>query len=152
MVNSLGKIFDLRSIKMDFDGKTKDLALTELIDSISGLHPGCDRSELFTAIMKREKKMSTGIGNGFAIPHAGCRGIAGMSGAIGVSRQGIDYEALDNKPVHIIFMIATGQEADENHLRILNLILKLAMSEKFELIKNAQNAEEIHAILSRIHL
>ncbi|MCL1813985.1 MAG: PTS sugar transporter subunit IIA [Treponema sp.] len=152
MGKSLSDIFDLRSIKLDFDGKTKELALAELIDSISVLHPECDSKELFTVIMEREKKMSTGIGNGVAIPHAGCKGIANMSGAIGVSKQGIDYGALDQKPVHIVFLFATSEKADENHLRILNLIFKLAMSREFELIKNANNAEEVHAILSRVHL
>ena len=152
MRKSLSDIFDVRLIKLDFDGKTKELALTELIDSISALHPGCDRTELFTALMEREKKMSTGIGNGIAIPHAGCKGIADMGGAIGVSKQGIDYGALDNKPVYIVFLFATSEKTDENHLRILSLLFKLAMSREFALIKDANNAEEIHAILSRVHL
>ena len=151
MGKSLSDIFDLRSIKLDFDGKTKELALADLVESISIFHPECDRTELFTAIMEREKKMSTGIGNGIAISHAGCKSIANMGGAIGVSRQGIDFGALDQKPVHIIFLFATNEKADENHLRILNLIFKLAMSEEFAVMKNAKNAEEIHAILSRVH-
>ena len=152
MGRSLSDIFDSRSIKLDFDGKTKELALAELINSISVLHPECNRTELFSAIMEREKKMSTGIGNGVAIPHASCTSIVNMCGAIGVSKQGIDYGALDQKPVHIVFLFATGERADENHLRVLNLIFKLAMSEEFAVMKNAKNAEEIHAILSRIHL
>jgi len=152
MGKTLGEIFDPGSIKLDFDGKTKELALAELIHSISVLHPECDRKELFTAIMEREKKLSTGIGNGIAVPHAGCKGITDIYGAIGVSKQGIDYGSLDNKPVHIVFLFATSGKADENHLHILNLIFKLAESEAFALMKNAKNAEEIHAILSRVHL
>ena len=152
MGKSLSDIFDLSSIRLNFDGKSKETVLIELIDSISALHPECSRTELIAAIMEREKKMSTGIGNGIAIPHAGCRGIAYMSGAIGVSKQGIDYGALDQKPVHIVFLFAINEKADENHLHILNLIIKLAMSEEFTFIKNAKNVEEIHAILSRVHL
>ena len=152
MGKSLSEIFDIKSIRLDFDGKTKELALADLIDSISVLHPECDRAELFTAIMEREKKMSTGIGNGIAIPHAGCKSIADMGGAIGISKQGIDYGALDQKPVHIVFLFATSEKADENHLRVLNLIFKLATSGEFTLMKNAKSAEEIHAILSRVHL
>ena len=152
MGRSLSDIFDLRSIKLDFDGKTKELALAELTNAISVLHPECDRTELFTAIMEREKKMSTGIGNGVAIPHASCKGIANMCGAIGISKQGIDFEALDKKPVHMVFLLGISEKADENHLRILNLIFKLAESEELAFMKNAKNAEEIHAILSRVHL
>jgi mannitol/fructose-specific phosphotransferase system IIA component (Ntr-type) len=140
----------VRSISLDFNGKTKELALVELIDSISALNPDCDRTELFTAIMDREKKMSTGIGNGFAIPHANCRSIGNMTGAIGISSQGIDYGALDSKPVHIIFLLAIGEKADENHLHVLNLIFKLAESEMLTRMKNAKNAEEIHTVLSQL--
>jgi mannitol/fructose-specific phosphotransferase system IIA component (Ntr-type) len=146
----LSEIFDLKLINMDFDGKTKELALTELIDSISTLNPECDRAELFKAIMEREKKMSTGIGNGVAIPHANCRGIVNMTGAIGVSSKGIDFQALDKKPVHIIFLFAACEKADENHLHVLNLIFKLAGSEMLTRVKNAKNAEEIHAVLSQM--
>jgi len=98
MERLLGEIFDVRSIKLDIDGKTKESALAELIDSISVLNPECNRAELLAAIMEREKKMSTGVGNGVAIPHASCRGIDNISGAIGISKQGIEYGALDKKP------------------------------------------------------
>jgi mannitol/fructose-specific phosphotransferase system IIA component (Ntr-type) len=152
MGKSLVEIFDLKSIKLGFKGKTKESALSELIDSILVVHPECNRSELFTAIMEREKKLSTGIGNGIAIPHANCKGIPDMSGAIGVSKKGIDYGALDKKPVHIVFLFVTSEKADENHLRILNVISKLGMSDEFALMKNANNAEQIHAILSRVQL
>ena len=151
MEKSLCEIFDLSSIKLDFEHNSKDSTLSELIESISHLNPKCNSTDLFTAIMEREKKMSTGIGNGVAIPHASCTGINSMSGAIGISKKGIDFRALDNKPVHIIFLFATSPEADENHLRILNLIFMLSKSEEFALMKNAKNAEEVHAILSQIN-
>ena len=64
----------------------------------------------------------------------------------------LDFDALDKKPVHIVFLLATSERADENHLRVLNLIFKLATSEAYALIKNANNAEEIYAILSQVHL
>jgi mannitol/fructose-specific phosphotransferase system IIA component (Ntr-type) len=147
----LSEIFDVRLISLDFNGKTKELALVELIDSISALNPGCDRNELFTRNKEREKKMSTGIGNGVAIPHANCRGIVNMIGAIGISSQGIDYGALDKKPVHIIFLLATSEKADENHLHVLNLIFKLAESEMLMPMKNAKKPEEIHVVLSQLH-
>jgi mannitol/fructose-specific phosphotransferase system IIA component (Ntr-type) len=147
----LSEIFDLGSIKINLNSKTKELALTELIDAIAVLHPKCAYNELFTAIMERENKMSTGIGNGFAIPHARCRGIPNIGGAIGISKQGIDFGSIDNKPVHIILLIATSERVDENHLHIFSLIAKLAESEKLTLIRDAKNAQEIYALLSRIN-
>jgi len=61
MERLLGEIFDVRSIRLDFDGKTKEAVLVELIDSIAVLNPECDRAEMFMAIMERENKMNTGI-------------------------------------------------------------------------------------------
>jgi mannitol/fructose-specific phosphotransferase system IIA component (Ntr-type) len=151
MGNLLGDIFDMRSIKLDLDGKTKEMAIDELVDTITILHPELDRSEFYAAISEREEKMSTGIANGVAIPHAFCGGIGNMAGAIGISKKGIDYGALDNRPVHIVFLLAISQRANENHLRVLNLIIKFAQSEALALMKNAKDADEIYSILSRIH-
>ena len=152
MEKSLGDIFDLRSIRLGFDGRTKEKVLLELIESISDLHPECSRNELLAAIMERERKMSTGIGHGVAVPHASCRGITNIAGAIGVSEQGIDYGALDKKPVHIVFLFAISEKVDENHLHILNLIFRLTETEEFASMKNKKSAEEIHAMLSCVHL
>ena len=151
MVKQLGEIFDPRSIKLDFNGKTKETVLTELVDSIAAFHPECGKAELFDAVMAREKKMSTGIGNGIAIPHVFYGGITGMDGALGVIKQGIDYGALDDKPVHVIFLLVINRQAEEYHLRILNLISKLTESGEIALIRTAKSVEEIHAILCRIH-
>ena len=149
MENLLSRVFDLRAINLDLDNKTKEKAFVELIDSIADFHPECNRSELFTAIREREEKMNTGIGNGVAIPHISYRGIGKITGAIGISRHGIDYGAMDNIPVQVIFLLITGDHPEENHLLVMNHILKLIQSEAFLLIKNAKNAQDIHAILTR---
>ena len=150
MENILKEIFDIRSIKMELNCKTKEDAFTELVGAITAVHPECESALLLKAIEEREKKMSTGITEGVAIPHAFYSGIGSMAGAIGISKHGIDYGALDNKPVHIIFLLAS-KNADEDHLHVLNLIFKLAQSEALELMKKAKSPEEIHAILSHIH-
>jgi len=151
MGNLLSDIFGLRSIKLDIDGKTKDAVFVELIDAITDLHPECNANEMFAEIKKREEQMTTGIGSGIAIPHAFCNGIKNMAGAIGVSQRGIDYGALDDKPVYVVFLLTISKEMKESHLRVLNMIFQLAQSEAIEKIKSAKNAEEIHHILSQVH-
>ena len=152
MENTLGEIFNVQSIKLDLTGDTKETALSELIDLLSVSNPDCDCKELFSTIMEHENKMSMGIGNGVAIPHASCKGIERMKGAIGISKKGIDYNAMDKKPVHVIFLLATNHQSNENYLRNLNLIFRLAASEALGLIRKAKSAEEIHSILSRVKL
>jgi len=149
MGNFLCDIFDLRSIKLGLDGKTKDSVFVELIDAITGVYPEYNTAEILAEIQAREEKMTTGISSGIAIPHAYCNGIKNIIGAIGVSQQGIDYGALDNKPVHVVFLLTISKEKKENHLHTLNVIFQLAQSEAINRIKSAKNAEEIHDILSK---
>ena len=147
----LSEIFDSQTIKLNIEAKTKELAFAELIDAIAGLYPECDRDELFKAIMEREDKIDSKFANGVAIPHAHYNGIGKMVGAIGISKQGIDYGTLDKKPVHIVFLLVISKQVNENHLYILNQLLRVAQSEEVVSLKNAKNTEEIHEILSRMH-
>ena len=152
MTNLLSDIFDLGAIRLNLDGKTKEMVFVELISAISTLHPECKAPELLAAIRHREEQMNTGIGSGIAVPHIAYKGINKMVGAIGVSQCGIDYEAMDKKPVHVVFLLITNEKPDENHLRVLNLILKLAQSEAFPQIRKAEKVETIYNILSNVHL
>lgn len=147
----LSKIFDSRAIILNLSGTTKEDVFTELADAISAIHPECDQPGMLAALWEREKKMSTGIAPGIAIPHAVYRGINTVVGAIGISKAGIEYDALDKNPVHVVFMLAMGEFVQENHMRVLNQIFTLVQTEAFELIKNAQTAQEAHAVLSRFH-
>jgi mannitol/fructose-specific phosphotransferase system IIA component (Ntr-type) len=136
---------------LNLKSQTKEEAFMELTGAIAAVHPECDSETMLAALWEREKKMSTGIASGVAIPHAMCQGITKIAGAIGISRTGIDYDALDHKPVYVVFMLAMGLPAEENHLRILNQIFKLAQSEALALIRNAKNNKDIYAILSKFH-
>jgi mannitol/fructose-specific phosphotransferase system IIA component (Ntr-type) len=146
----LSNVFALRSIKLNLQGKTKDAALAELIDLITDAHPECDRDEMYSALNSRESKMSTGIGSGIAVPHGYCHSINTIIGAVGISQTGIDYGSIDDKPVHLVFMLMMGDASREDHLRILNKVFTLVNSELIALMKTAKDTREVHAILSRI--
>ena len=147
----LSDIINEQSIKLNLDGTTKDAVFTELVDTIETAHPEFGRDEMLTALLEREQKMSTGIASGVAIPHGYCRSINTISGAIGISRSGIDYGALDHKPVYVVFMIIMGEAAREYHLRTLNRIFTLVKSEAMNLILKSKHPREVHDILSRLH-
>jgi mannitol/fructose-specific phosphotransferase system IIA component (Ntr-type) len=136
---------------LNLEGRTKEEAFAELIELITALHPEYNGDELYAAINNREGKMSTGIGSGIAIPHGYCRGINTIAGAIGISKAGIDYGSLDQKPVHLVFMLVMDEASRENHLRVLNKVFALANSEVIATIMAAANTGEVHDILSRIH-
>jgi len=145
----LSDIFNPQSIKLGLEGKTKKEVFAELTGIIAAAHPGCGQAPLLEALWEREHKLSTGIAPGIAIPHAFCGGIEGIGGALGVSQEGIEYDALDSEPVYVVFMLAIGEPAKEHHLRVLNQIFALTQSEALEMIRNAKSPQDVQAILSR---
>jgi len=146
---TLGEVFDSRTILLNLAGTTKEAVFQELVDSIALVHPECDKAAMLAALWEREKKLSTGISSGVAIPHAVCSGIGTIAGAVGISNAGIEYGALDEKPVHIIFLLVMGEVAQENHLRVLDKIFKLVRTDALTQIKTAKNAQEVYEVISR---
>ncbi len=147
----LSEVFNSQSIILNLENRTKEAVFAELAEMITAACPECDSEIMLSALWEREKKMSTGITSGVAVPHALCRGINRMAGAIGISREGIDYDAPDHKPVHVVFMLAMSMPAEDNHLRILNQISRLSQSDALPLILNAKNNQDVYAVLSRFH-
>jgi mannitol/fructose-specific phosphotransferase system IIA component (Ntr-type) len=80
MKPSLNDIFDTRSIILDLKATTKEAAFIELADAIVTAHPECDRTSMLAALWEREKKLSTGIASGVALPHAFFIGVAATAG------------------------------------------------------------------------
>jgi len=149
MGNLLSDIFDPRSVKPELQNTDREAVFAELIDAMAAVRPEFDRAEILKAMVARENRMSTGIAPGIAVPHAFRKGAEGIVGAIGVSRPGIEFDALDGKPVHAVFMLVIGEKSKGDHLRALNRIFTLAHSEELALIRNAKTPGEILGVLER---
>jgi PTS system fructose-specific IIC component/PTS system nitrogen regulatory IIA component len=127
----LGQVFDIKSINMNLESDTKDEVFEELLESILTAHPEIDRADALAALHEREAKMSTGIGKGIAVPHGKTPSVKGVIGAVGRSKKGIDYEALDNAPVNLVFMLLTDPDDLEFHLTVLKRLSQLMDSPAF---------------------
>jgi len=149
MIMSLDNIFDSKTILPELTGKTKEEAFFELVDAIAAAHPECNQEAVLASLWEREKKRSTGIASGVAIPHAVYSDIKTVVGALGISRAGIEYDALDKKPVHVIFMLVMNESANEDHLHILAQISTLVQSDALARIQETNDVQKIHAVLSR---
>jgi mannitol/fructose-specific phosphotransferase system IIA component (Ntr-type) len=105
--------------------------------------------DLIQSIVTREKQMSTGIGEGIAVPHARIEGGPEIRGVIGISREGIEFDAADKNPVHLVVLIATPEAHYEQHLCVLAAIAKIfgQNSELMAQILRAKNAAMVHEIL-----
>ena len=83
-----------------------------------------DRRKVVDAIMKREKKGTTGFGNGVAIPHAKHEGVDGVIGTVARSAAGVEFAALDGQPVHLFFLLLSNSEKPEEHLKAMEHIFR----------------------------
>lgn len=129
---------------------TKHEALSDLIDLLSASDAVKDRHALTQAIWKREEMMSTGIGMGIAVPHVRIKGVNRLVLALGVHCEGLsDYASIDNKPVHLVAMIAAGEEQHEEYIRMLAQVVETLKDEKRrEAILQAETPEQVHAIVA----
>ena len=147
----LDDVFDTQSIKLNLASKTQEAAFSELIEAIADVHPELNRDEMLSVIQDRENKLNTSVVSGVAVPHGYYPGARGVVGAIGISPDGIAYDAPDHKPVHFIFLILMGEAFRENHLQGLSGILSLIKSGALTNIRAANSHQEVHDILSRFN-
>jgi nitrogen PTS system EIIA component len=121
----LGEFFHRDAIELDLQGQTKDEVLKELI-ALLGLD---EKSEniLFKMLKRRENLGSTGIGRGIAIPHCRSLVVNKLRVAFGRKTAGIDFNAIDNQPVHFFFLIvAPPLEVSNQYLPVLGKLAQFA--------------------------
>lgn len=135
-------------VKLGLNGKNKDEIMMELAEFISATHPGIDKKDAYKAITEREKKGSTGVGNGLAIPHGRSPRVDGMHLVVVYDAEGKDFDAYDKQPSTIFFTaIASDEYSPHEQLEVLRIIAE--MYEKTDLstavsrVKSAQNFYEL---------
>jgi mannitol/fructose-specific phosphotransferase system IIA component (Ntr-type) len=146
----LSDVFDKQSIKLNLESKTKEAAFKELVEVIGTVHPEFNRDTILSVIQEREEKLNTSVIPGVAVPHGYYPGTSDIFGALGISETGIEYQSVDDKPVHYIFLLVMGENARENHLRVLNRVMTLVNSEGLSLLQKASSPQEIYDILSQV--
>jgi fructose-specific phosphotransferase system IIA component len=116
----------------DLQAQTKEEALRELVNLMATSKAVSDKDALLRAILEREKTLSTGVGIGVAVPHAMIPEVSDFVIAIGRSTKGIDFQALDEKPVNIIVMIAASDKHSRGeYLKVLARLMQKLRSKEF---------------------
>ncbi len=118
-------------IALDLDARPKTAVLGGLVSMLAASLGLPDREPLLAEVLRRESIMSTGIGDGIAIPHAAVDGIVGPAIAIGIAPGGIDFESVDAKPVHVIFLLVGNRDAPGLQLKALARIARLTREPGF---------------------
>lgn len=111
----------------------RDDAVRELIDSLiaANIITKSLRDDLIKLIIDREEKGSTGFGKGVAVPHVKHPKIKRMAAAIGVSQQGVDFNALDTAPVYSIVLLLSPQGSPDEHLQAMENIFSNLQKDTF---------------------
>jgi fructose-specific phosphotransferase system IIA component len=112
-------------------GRTKDDIIGAMIDLVSSSPKVIDKEKVRTAILEREKIMSTGVGNGFAIPHGKTDAVSDIVAAFAVTEGPIDYQSLDEKPVRLVFLLVGKDSMVGPHIKLLSRISRLMNKEAF---------------------
>jgi mannitol/fructose-specific phosphotransferase system IIA component (Ntr-type) len=130
--------------------KDKFKAIEELALVFKGSGVCDDVEHLIRALKEREEIMSTGIGFGIAIPHAKISSVREMAFAIGISKEGIEFNSIDGELIHLIILVAAGERQHKEYLRLLSNIMAIIKKDNVkESIINSADSEEVLRILKK---
>lgn len=147
----LSKFCDEKLVTFDLKATKKDDVIEELVEIASTSPLVKDRDELLRDIIHRENMVTTGIGYGVAFPHAKTKATKGIVIAFGRSQQGIDFDAMDKKPVHVFFLIAAPEDAIGAHLNVMARLSYIMKSEENrQRLMNVNSPGELLTILDSV--
>jgi PTS system fructose-specific IIC component len=125
----LSKFCEENLVIFDMKASTKDEAIEELVGLAAGSNMIKDGEMLLQDVKEREELVTTGVGYGVAFPHAKTRSAKGIVIAFGRSKKGIEFDAMDHKPVQLFFLIAAPEDAIGAHLNVMARLSYLMKSE-----------------------
>lgn len=121
---NLHEYIDISGIEIDLDCESKSDTLAALIDLLGKTTSIENPGTILSLLEEREKLSTTGIGNGVAVPHCKSTEISDLKILIARSKKGVDFEALDGKPVHIFFLLVASEQSGSLHLKALAKIAR----------------------------
>ena len=122
------RISDLLSeeqIVIGFSPTDKNSTISQLVDVIATSSKVDDLEAIREAVFEREELMSTGVGKGLALPHAKTTGVLDTVAALAVLSTPVDFDAIDEEPVSIVFLLVGPPDSKSQHVRILSRISRL---------------------------
>ncbi|HMB92478.1 MAG TPA: PTS sugar transporter subunit IIA [Rhodothermales bacterium] len=146
-VNTIPHIHALlkpETIRVGMPGGTKREVIDAVVDLIAE-HPSVrDVEAVRAAVLEREKVMSTGVGKGLGLPHAKTPAVRSTVAALAITDTPVDFGAIDNEPVRLIFLLVGTEAARSQHIKILSRISRLLNRDPFrQRLLKATSAEEV---------
>lgn len=145
----LKSILTDKTIALGLEGTTKEEIIDELLDMLVKAGKVTDKATAKACVMDREKKMSTGMKHGIAIPHGKTDSIKELVACIGISKKPVDFDSLDQEPSRIFIMTLSPIDKTGPHLRFLAEVSLLFKSpEKRKQLLNAKSTKEVIELLT----
>ena len=136
------------NIKVPLVSTIKADAIGELVNLLKDNGEVSDPKKVLDSVLDREATRTTGIGNGLAIPHGKCAGVDHLVMAIGRPGTPIDFQAIDGRPVNLIWLLASPPDKTGPHIHALARISRLMTMDKFRLaLAGAKTSQEIFDII-----
>ena len=143
-------LLDPRSISLDAAPANKAETLDRAVELMAASGKIADVEAYRKQVYAREEESTTGIGEGIAIPHGKCDAVKKPGLAAMVIKNGVDFDALDDEPVTLLFLIAAPNTEDNVHLDVLSKLSVLMMDESFsDALRNASSVSEFLSIIDR---
>ena len=144
----LSQLLNPESVTVELQATTKKDAIVELVELLEKAHALSSSGEILGGVLKREAMMTTGIGNGIAIPHGKARAVDHLVAACGVARAGIDFEAVDSQPATLFILLVSPENVGGSHVKVLANISRLLKEDK---VRDAlKSAESTQAFLQQL--
>jgi len=146
----LTEIVQANAVLPRLESSERDDAVRELIAALvqDGAADEASHEELVAKLLDRERKGSTGFGRGVAVPHVKHSGVRQIRAAIGISEQGIDFNALDKQPVYTVFLLLSPEDRPEEHLQAMETIFKNLSKDTFRrFLRQAGTREDVLSLL-----
>lgn len=137
-------LLDTQTVFPELKAKDKAETLDKLISSLESKVSNSEVEKIRDAVIEREKIMSTGVGKGLAIPHGKTAGIEETLAAFAILKEPVDYEAIDDQPVNMIFLLVGPQSSNSMHIKLLSRISRLMNNSNFRnRLQECKTSEQI---------
>ncbi len=142
----LSELLNPAAIRLRLQARTKREVIAELVELLENAHGCHSQGEILDRVLRREAMMTTGIGNGVAIPHGKARAAERMMAACAVSPEGLDFESEDGQPATLFVLFVSPEHAATLHVKVLANISRLLKEESVRrTLREARSPEEFLA-------
>lgn len=141
---------DENAICANLNSIDKENVIKELLELLVKTGKVKNKAEIVKILLERESLGSTGIGQGIAIPHGKSNKVTKMVATLGVSKKGVDFDALDGEPVYIFFLLLAPQDSAGPHLKALARISRILKDKYFrDSLRNASDKDALMKIIKQ---